>query len=63
MRTVSEIKPGTVKTFVEWLTWFNTPKKTRCWGRCDGVNDLCYTDMICPAHDVEGCRVCWPDPE
>lgn len=38
-------------------------KKSRCCGRCDGVNELCYVDMICEEHSERGCRVCWPDPE
>ncbi len=39
------------------------PKKSRCCGRCDGINDLCFADMYCDDHKQLGCRVCWPDPE
>lgn len=33
--------------------------KNRCCGRCDGVNDLCVTDMICEKHSQTGCIICY----
>jgi len=33
--------------------------KNRCCGRCDGVNGLCFTDMTCKLHSIEGCEKCW----
>lgn len=36
------------------------PKKiTRCCGRCNGVDDLCYSDMSCDVHKVLGCEECY----
>jgi hypothetical protein len=52
----------------EFLTWFvENPKcesvevneKSRCCGRCNGVDDLCYTDMCCDDHHVYGCETCY----
>ena len=34
-------------------------KKTRCCGRCDGVNDICVSDMVCEKHKKEGCEICY----
>lgn len=36
-----------------------TRKESRCCGRCDGVNDLCFTDMDCDEHEVQGCEICF----
>lgn len=41
---------------------------SRCCGRCDGVNELCYADMECDKHIKEGCEICHgprmiPNPE
>lgn len=33
--------------------------KSRCCGRCDGVNDLCVSDMICEEHNEQGCEICY----
>jgi hypothetical protein len=36
------------------------PKKTaRCCGKCNGVDDLCYTDMTCDNHSERGCEECY----
>jgi hypothetical protein len=35
--------------------------KSRCCGRCDGINDECFADMMCEEHDIQGCFFCWPD--
>ena len=52
----------------EFLKWFvENPKcesvevneKSRCCGRCNGVDDLCYTDMCCDDHHVYGCETCY----
>ncbi len=52
----------------EFLEWFvNNPscekvdikEKSRCCGRCDGVNDLCYTDQYCDNHHQCGCEICY----
>jgi len=44
-------KGGIDKVFVEYTN--------RCCGRCDGVDDLCFTDMTCKLHSIEGCEQCW----
>jgi hypothetical protein len=37
--------------------------RSRCCGRCDGINDECITDMFCDTHREAGCEICWPHPE
>lgn len=39
--------------------YFETLKKSRCCGRCDGVNDICVGDMTCEAHSEMGCEICY----
>lgn len=34
-------------------------RKGRCCGRCDGVHDLCFSDMTCDEHNVLGCEDCY----
>lgn len=34
-------------------------KITRCCGRCNGVDDLCYSDMTCDNHKERGCEICY----
>lgn len=34
-------------------------RKGRCCGRCDGVHDLCFSDMTCDVHNVLGCEDCY----
>jgi hypothetical protein len=37
-----------------------TPTKvSRCCGRCNGVDDLCFTDMCCDDHQEYGCEICY----
>jgi hypothetical protein len=52
----------------EFLEWFvknpscefvKFKKKSRCCGRCNGVDDLCYTDMTCDKHQQNGCEECY----
>lgn len=38
-------------------------KKSRCCGRCNGIDDICVADDVCDDHQTTGCRICWPDPE
>jgi len=33
--------------------------KSRCCGRCDGVNDICHADRICEKHYEMGCEICF----
>ena len=33
--------------------------KSRCCGRCDGVNDICHADRICDKHTETGCEICF----
>lgn len=33
--------------------------KSRCCGMCDGVNDICVSDMICDDHNIMGCESCY----
>jgi hypothetical protein len=63
------IKDGGVQAIDdEFLEWFvNHPscefveieEKSRCCGRCDGVDDLCYADMTCDDHNTRGCEICY----
>lgn len=34
-------------------------KKSRCCGMCNGIDDICVTDMVCDDHEIEGCEVCF----
>lgn len=34
-------------------------RKSRCCGRCDGVNDICINDTVCEDHDTMGCEICY----
>jgi hypothetical protein len=34
-------------------------RKSRCCGRCDGVDDLCVADMVCDEHEEKGCEICY----
>ena len=34
-------------------------RKVRCCGRCDGMHDLCFSDMTCDVHNVLGCEECY----
>ena len=44
-------------------SWWQEKIKSRCCGRCDGINDICVTDTTCEPHKTLGCRICWPEPE
>jgi hypothetical protein len=33
--------------------------KSRCCGRCDGINDICVADMRCEEHNEIGCEICY----
>jgi hypothetical protein len=59
-----------LKEFVEHCFKFNNvvlanvskslpERKGRCCGRCDGVHDLCFSDMTCDVHSVLGCEDCY----
>jgi hypothetical protein len=53
-----------IKSFSEHLDDFNNRnnnliKKSRCCGRCDGVNDVCHADRICEKHTKIGCEICF----
>ena len=52
----------------EFLKWYiknqncekiETVEKSRCCGRCNGVDDLCFTDMTCALHQGRGCETCY----
>lgn len=45
----------------ELLTNFVKPvlSISRCCGRCDGINDICVSDMLCDIHDEQGCEECY----
>lgn len=51
--------------FLKWLVdnpdceYVEVEKKGRCCGRCNGVDDLCYTDMCCDDHHEYGCEECY----
>ena len=32
---------------------------SRCCGRCNGIDDLCYSDMTCDDHQERGCEKCY----
>ena len=33
--------------------------KSRCCGRCDGINDICVGDQYCIDHEILGCEECF----
>lgn len=35
--------------------------KNRCCGRCDGVLDLCVSDIVCSDHNEQGCNICFEE--
>jgi hypothetical protein len=51
--------------FLEWFVRnpncekFEVISMPRCCGRCDGVDDLCFTDMCCNDHQEYGCEICY----
>jgi len=53
------------EVFLKWLVdnpdceYVEVEKKGRCCGRCNGVDDLCYTDMCCDDHHEYGCEECY----
>lgn len=62
------IKGGVQAIDDEFLQWFvknpgceevEVNKESRCCGRCDGINDLCYTDTCCDTHQTYGCEICY----
>lgn len=38
---------------------FPSLPKSRCCGRCNGIDDICVADMICKEHDKQGCEICY----
>jgi hypothetical protein len=62
------IKDGVQAIDDEFLKWFvknpscekfEVISMPRCCGRCDGVDDLCFTDMCCNDHQEYGCEICY----
>lgn len=62
------IKNGVQSIDDEFLEWFiKNPKCEnvdvnsipRCCGRCNGIDDLCFTDMTCDNHKERGCEICY----
>ena len=37
----------------------NTQTKSRCCGRCNGIDDICVADMVCGEHREQGCKICY----
>lgn len=33
--------------------------KSRCCGRCNGIDDICVADKVCDIHKIEGCELCF----
>ena len=38
---------------------FPSRPKSRCCGRCNGIDDICVADMICEEHNEQGCEKCY----
>lgn len=62
------INEGVQSISEEFLKWYienqncekvETTEKSRCCGRCNGVDDLCFTDMTCTLHESRGCETCY----
>lgn len=62
------IKEGVQAIDDEFLDWFvknptceyvEIKETSRCCGRCNGVDDLCYVDMCCDNHKKYGCEICY----
>ncbi len=49
----SEVCPGLVNK-IKYLNM-----KNRCCGRCDGINDVCVSDIECESHNITGCEDCF----
>ena len=51
--------------FLEWFVRNPSCEKVdfnsipRCCGRCNGEDDLCYSDMTCDNHKERGCEICY----
>ena len=51
--------------FLEWFVMNPSCEKvdfnsiSRCCGRCNGEDDLCFTDMTCDNHKERGCEICY----
>ena len=62
--TLNQKRDEVVSTLKEQLSIQRVSKslperKGRCCGRCDGVHDLCFSDMTCDVHNVLGCEDCY----
>ena len=64
----SLIKDGVKAIDDEFLEWFvknpscekvDFNSIPRCCGRCNGEDDLCYSDMTCDNHKERGCEICY----
>jgi hypothetical protein len=62
------IKDGVQAIDDEFLEWFvrnpscekvEVNSIPRCCGRCNGIDDLCFTDMTCDDHKERGCEICY----
>jgi hypothetical protein len=66
---LKNLKPGetiqlTAEEAAPWIKLLEeTPPikihKSRCCGRCDGVNDECVKDTPCDRHKIYGCEICF----
>lgn len=54
---INSFKQG--KEIIEGIFNPINTKKSRCCGRCDGINDICVTDMVCELHNERGCELCY----
>lgn len=45
-----------IRAFKEQM---ETKAESRCCGRCDGINDMCVSDMTCGLHGALGCEICY----
>ena len=59
IKALNEDMPPSVFANEIWLLFHPSfpVYKGRCCGRCDGVNDLCFSDMTCEPHKELGCEI------
>lgn len=55
---VENMNKCTDPNYVEYEI-INPKRFIRCCGRCNGVDDICYSDITCNSHKALGCEKCY----